>query len=224
MTTPHDQLAAHTATTVPLPSILSDSRRAEAIDHLHRYFGRLTNDSGWAGSRFERFLGGGDEIAVADRFVPADLVAVTLLSVQVPPRAALQLLEDRQREFATLLSRVPRALDLVDVDPSLIDEDWPAWQLWSQLKRLPGVGWVTAGKLLARKRPRLVPVYDSVVRDAVSPDGSFWTWLANALRADECALHRHLLSLRREAGIGDDISALRVFDVVVWMEHRYRQS
>ncbi|MGO1341166.1 MAG: DUF6308 family protein, partial [Cellulosimicrobium funkei] len=39
--------------------------------------------------------------------------------------------------------------------------------------------------------------------------------------AHDRALHRHLVSLRDEAGIGDDISALRVFDVVVWMHHRY---
>ncbi|MGO1338539.1 MAG: DUF6308 family protein, partial [Cellulosimicrobium funkei] len=41
------------------------------------------------------------------------------------------------------------------------------------------------------------------------------------VRGHDRALHRHLVSLRDEAGIGDDISALRVFDVVVWMHHRY---
>ncbi|PFG44796.1 hypothetical protein ATJ88_3533 [Isoptericola jiangsuensis] len=205
----------------PVPAILGRSRRDEAVRHLRCYFDTVTDGSGWTGSRFERFRGGGDAVDVADTFTADDLVAVTLLSVQVPPRSALWLLEDRAAEFAELLAAVPRDLDLVDVDPVDIHPDWPAWRLWTALTRLHGVGWVTAGKLLARKRPRLAPVYDSVVRGAVAPTGSFWAWLAAALRADDRALHRHLLSLRDEAAIGPDVSALRVFDVVVWMEHRY---
>ena len=30
-----------------------------------------------------------------------------------------------------------------------------------------GIGFVTAGKLMARKRPRLIPVYDDVVKCAL---------------------------------------------------------
>ncbi|QSE87134.1 hypothetical protein JWS14_49705 (plasmid) [Rhodococcus koreensis] len=39
-----------------------------------------------------------------------------------------------------------------------------------------------------------------------------------ALRADDAALHRRLLSIRKEAGLPDEISALRVFDVIAWMD------
>nr|WP_241769484.1 DUF6308 family protein [Rhodococcus opacus] len=39
-----------------------------------------------------------------------------------------------------------------------------------------------------------------------------------ALRADDAALHRRLLSIRGEAGLPAEISALRVFDVIAWMD------
>jgi hypothetical protein len=37
------------------------------------------------------------------------------------------------------------------------------------------------------------------------------------LRKNDGALHAQLLTLRDRAGIGADISALRVFDIVTWM-------
>lgn len=78
-----------------------------------------------------------------------------------------------------------------------------------------------AGKLLARKRPRLLPVYDKVVRCALGrPRPSFWLALYAALREDDRALHRQLLALRQVAGVPEAVSALRVCDVAVWMGHR----
>ncbi|MBW4818438.1 hypothetical protein KTN60_30655 [Rhodococcus qingshengii] len=43
-----------------------------------------------------------------------------------------------------------------------------------------------------------------------------------ALRADDAALHHRLLSIRGEAGLPDEISALRVFDVIAWMDGKNR--
>lgn len=205
--------------TLTVPAILTASRRDEAVDHLRRYFAPVAGTTGWAGSRFERLSGGGDRPETADRFMADDLVAVSLLSVNVPPHGAIQLLESRADEFAQLLAEIPRDLELVDVES--IPDGWAPSRLWEALHGIRGIGWVTAGKLLARKRPRLIPVYDTVVQAAVKPTASFWDALRAALRADDRALHRHLLSLRDEAGIGDDISALRIFDVVVWLHHRY---
>ena len=39
-----------------------------------------------------------------------------------------------------------------------------------------------------------------------------------ALRADDGALHRRLLSIRGEAGLAEEISVLRVFDVIAWVD------
>lgn len=83
-----------------------------------------------------------------------------------------------------------------------------------------GVDWVIARKLLARKRPRLLPVYDKVVRCALGrPRPSFWLALHAALREDDRALHHELLALRQVAGVPETVSALRICDVTVWMGH-----
>ena len=44
-----------------------------------------------------------------------------------------------------------------------------------------------------------------------------------ALRADDGALHHRLLSISEEAGLPREISALRVFDVIAWMDGKNRR-
>jgi hypothetical protein len=77
---------------------------------------------------------------------------------------------------------------------------------------------VTTSKLLARKRPRLLPVIDSVVKEMLKhpAKASFWLTLCAQLNADGGRLNDHLLAVREEAGFSS-ISVIRCFDVVVWM-------
>jgi hypothetical protein len=95
-------------------------------------------------------------------FTADDLVAVTFLSVQLGPLAAHVLLDERRSDFSELLEKIGPDHDLVD-EAEEIPADWPAWVLDKELMSLPEVGPTIASKLVARKRPRLVPVYDSVV-------------------------------------------------------------
>jgi hypothetical protein len=201
---------------IALPMALREEGRATAVELLRRYFGPVTAE-GFPGAQFERLGGGGDRPAVAHTITPEDLVAVGLLGVAVPPRAALAILEDRRLEISALLAEIPTGTDLADVDPTQITKGWPAWQLWDLLHGLDGMDAVVAGTLIARKRPRLIPVFDARVEDLLLPTSMLWVSLAEALRADDGALQARLLELREAAGLGSDISALRVFDVVVWM-------
>ncbi|PYC66752.1 hypothetical protein C7C46_30995 [Streptomyces tateyamensis] len=194
-----------------------------AVDDLRRYFGigGQPGSERFTGSRFEHLGGGGEAPPVADRVTAEDLVAVQTLSVTVPGRIALDLLEgDLGARLSQLLQAIPGGIDMVDADASLLGKDSPAGLAWRLLKSEEGVGWVIAGKVLARKRPRLLPVYDRVVRCAVGRPESFWLSLHSALREDDGALHRRLLGLRQAAGLPESVSALRVCDVVVWMGHR----
>ncbi|MEV0154245.1 DUF6308 family protein [Micromonospora sp. NPDC050686] len=50
--------------------------------------------------------------------------------------------------------------------------------------RVGGIGRFTAGKLFARKRSRLVPVYDSVVVCTFGTGSSVWEWLHGRLGAE----------------------------------------
>ena len=205
------------------PEALTDDDQGKAVAALRTYFGVDTGDP-FTGASFERLGGGGDRGEVRDVMTAEDLVAVTMLSVEVPARAALRILGPDGRKISDLLHEIPTALDLVDVAPELINESWPGWQIWTLLESMYGIGSVTAGKLVARKRPRLLPVYDSVVKKQVGPHDGFWRALTGDLQADDKALHRKLLNIRDDAGIGNDISALRVFDIVTWMIGRSGDS
>ncbi len=58
-----------------------------------------------------------------------------------------------------------------------------------------------ATKLIAGKRPRLYPIWDSAVSEALGAGRAHLNPVREALRADDAALHRRLLSIREEAGL-----------------------
>lgn len=195
----------------------------QAVVDLRRYFGigLPSGVAGFTGSRFEHLAGGGDRPEIADRVTAEDLIAVQTLSVTVPAPVALDLLEGHLgAQLSGLLHAIPRDIDMADAAAAVLADGSPADEAWHLLCDQRDVGWVIAGKLLARKRPRLLPVYDRVVRCAVGRPPSIWRALHAALREDDGALHRQLLELRQAAGLPKTVSALRVCDVAVWMSHR----
>ncbi|WP_328625630.1 DUF6308 family protein [Streptomyces sp. NBC_00353] len=211
-----------------IPEIYWDEEKGVRL--LVEYFTRRRSrgDLFYSGAHFERVGGGGDAQHVADRFDSNDLVAITTLSVSLEPHGAINLLTDPDGHWARLLSLIPRDARLENPgSDALIAEGGPAWELWERLagsKQHPskpdGSGPVVAGKLLARKRPHLIPIYDVRIKqlfERPKKDHSFWAALAAALRADNGALHNQLVRLRDKAAIGEDIGVLRVFDVIAWM-------
>lgn len=151
-----------------LPEELTAADTAPAVDLLSRYFHTTLDDGSptYTGARFETFQGGGDAPAVADTFTAADLVAVSLLSVDVPGAAALRILGDDADNLNRPLSRIPADRELRDAADDEIGPSSPAEQLWAVV-RSAGVGRVTTSKLLARKRPDLLPVIDTVVTEVL---------------------------------------------------------
>ncbi|MFJ5535427.1 DUF6308 family protein [Streptomyces sp. NPDC093261] len=209
----------------PLGHRLKELLGAErAVGDLRRYFGigMSPGEATFTGSRFEHLAGGGDRPEIADRITAEDLVAVQTLSVTVPASVALDILEGSLgAQLSGLLHDIPADVDMVDAEADVLAGGSPADRAWHLLCAQHGVDWVIAGKLLARKRPQLLPVYDKVVRCALGrPRPSFWLALHAALRADDRSLHRQLLALRQVAGVPQTVSALRVCDVAVWMGHR----
>lgn len=128
----------------------------------------------------EAVIGQTRDILCAD-----DLIAVTMVSVEVKPIAALVFSEEKSTEITQLLHQIPADLDLVDAS-NFFDRDSSAHRLWRLFGSELGIGWVTDGKLLARKRPHLVPVYDSVVKKAVRGGDSYWQPLSRALALTAC--------------------------------------
>lgn len=68
-----------------------------------------------------------------------------------------------------------------------------------------------------RERPRLVPIYDTVVGRVLNTNTVHRDPIREALRANGGALDERLRSIRSKAGLPDEISALRVLDVIAWM-------
>jgi hypothetical protein len=104
-----------------------------------------------------------------------------------------------------------------EVDEQEIADDSPAGKLWKSLEAVSGIGWVTAHKLCARKRPDLLPVYDRVVKAALQPRRKrFWLPLHATLQDNHEIIVR-LEQIKLLSGIPEEVSLLRVLDVAVWM-------
>jgi hypothetical protein len=204
-----------------LTRLLSDD---QARCDLRRYFG-VDLQKGmlppYEGGRFELLDGGGNRADTCNRFTASDVVALKLLSIDLPARVALDLLDGALGEEAgTLLAQIPASVNLWDAGAEdHVQKGGTADRLWRLLETQDGAGWVTAGKLLARKRPSLIPVYDNVVRCAFGWPQNVWTALREALRQDDSNLLATLNDLKQRAELPCQITPLRVLDVAVWMRH-----
>ena len=201
-----------------LPHRLASGDDQAAIDQVRVYQApseTLPGGVSHTGSLFDTWDGGGDRTEVRDRFTDADVSAGAMLSVSIPPRAIIELLSRQSGRLSELLAEIPYDLDLHEADATVIGPGSPAWQVWDSLNEIHGIGWVTANKLLARKRPRLLPVYDEVVREVVGDPENFWESLREALQADGKSLARRLRTIGAEAG-APHLSVIRVFDMIAW--------
>lgn len=190
-------------------------------DYVHR---PLHSDSPgsrpyFAGARFESFAPEVDP----NRICPEDVLAVGLLDVPFPSQAILALLGDDADEAARLLRAIPTDLSFTDADDQHdLGRSSPAWQLWDLVHRNFDVGATRTSKLLARKRPHLIPIQDSVVRTRLSfDDDNYWTQLRAVW--DE-PLVQSLHAIRRAAGLDGQFSDLRVFDIVIWRDQAEPQD
>ncbi len=180
-----------------------EANAKQIVEDYDRYFTSFT------GRWFEHFGSVGDP----NRFDASDLVAVETLSVQVPTEAAAKLLVTEPDRFNELLRQIPLSVDIWDASRETL-QDGPAAELHTLLRTLPGVDWVIAGKLLAAKRPRLIPILDNKVKDLLQPPTSrFWISMWDEL-SDES---RRVTVAQVCADAPADVSLLRRIDVALWM-------
>lgn len=154
----------------------------------------------------------------------SDWLAVTLLDVDTPARAfrGIQHDEERRREIEgglTYLEDVPlvdaadETLDRADEIYRLIRYDDPA------AKTTWGMGPARTSKLLARKRPELVPIVDRRIKRWFGRPRYVWAPMRAALRSRTetgeryfDALDRHL----RRDPLTRSLTVLRAMDVAAW--------
>ncbi|MGA4669601.1 DUF6308 family protein [Propionibacteriaceae bacterium Y1923] len=202
--------------TVTLTASLEPDAQEQAVAVLQRYF----HPGGkFAGSRWDTFDPSGTRAASANTFTADDLMACSLLSAPMKEKAVVALLLDRRREFEVLLQDIGPDRDFITVETTEGPEYAPVRALYGALTSIDGIGQTRATKLLARKRPRLVPIVDDVIWEKVFNFAPYqWQPLHEALRADDCALWNRLISLREDAGLSPAVPVLRIFDVLAWMD------
>ncbi len=141
-----------------------------------------------------------------------DLLAVTLLDITWRPQVIRVLLGSHGQQLSQLLAAIPQDTDLWDAGD---DTRRRIDILWDALTAIEGIGTASATKLLARKRPRLCPISDSVVIKAVGVPHRTWDVLRCLLQ--DPAARAQIEALRPAAAAG--ASLLRILDVALWVSH-----
>lgn len=166
----------------------------------------------FTGSSFEK-------IPVADQFsiTAEDIVAVSMLSVDIPARCSEWILGTGQQSIRYLLEQIPLDADITTFE-SLTERTGPTWQLWDLLINFSGMGRTKTSKLLARKRSRLIPIYDSVVANALGiertdNDWELWQRFMKDVGVSE---FRNAVQNTHAQYLSD----LRIIDIVIWMKEQ----
>jgi len=192
-------------------------RRTEAVGALEEYFKLYT------GSWFERLADNSNPNVITER----DVLAVSTLNVDIPASTTIWLLNDGAPQVTALLSLIPAEQAIWDPEADLT-ENGPAWKLWNLLgkKKWPNDGQATQmgttkiSKLLAVKRPNLVPVEDKYIRKAVfggvEPDNYWDPWTLLHRSDDGGALRSVAEEVRTESKVPETLPILRVIDIAIW--------
>ena len=177
---------------------------------LQRYFNPDGPNGGFAGRWFEYFSIRSDPMHLDAN----DVAAAAALSVPLDGRA-LSSLFARAGELDELLRHSPtRATPLWEVDEAVLAAGSPLWSAYDLLRSIPGVGYVRASKLLACKRPNLVPIRDTVVEQLLGAGTSWWRPWRDVVSNERL---RTAVDALTPSAVPDGTSLLRRLDVILWM-------
>jgi len=185
------------------PRIVQLLEHSSTKNLVHRYF-NPQGDEPFAGTLFHT-LGNNDP----SHFGNDDLLSLNLLD---EPVTARQIEKLTLGEFDILLQNLCELSDITDLDGEPYE---PANKIWGALSEIYGFGPTRVAKLLARKRPKLIPIRDSIVNEQLQITGySWWRSLAASMRDPRI---KELLKDLSPAQDECDVSPLRVLDVAIWM-------
>lgn len=160
-----------------------------------------------------------------DVITPSDLLAVTLMGELYPPKAVRGLLSagPLREKVSRLLSEIPADLEIWEASAEeLHSEDAAPVRLWRELDAFPYVGSTKVSKLLARKRPRLIPIYDRWIEKKVAPISDYWRVYYEFL--SDSSARRKVDELRPDRMTAKELPTLRVLDTAVWMRYSTGRS
>ena len=217
---------------VEVPEILRDlSENSDAAKLLKSYYYSTsqTRRALFSGSRFNTLGHSAAGDAKPDEFCPADIAAVLCLGVRLKGDAVVDLLECRKDAVRKHLGELRQDADLWDPDQVDIEQKGGhASELWRLLREVVDIGPVKTSKLMARKRPRLIPIYDKWVGSVLRLESSegYWTKYRDLMLTEEdgVPLHVRLQDLIVEAGLSEAVTPLRACDVILWYWANRRQG
>ena len=193
---------------------LEEADGSYAKSSLEAYFFKYA----FTGSSFETFCG-----KEPDNFTAQDIVAVSMLSVNIPPSASRWILGDGKKKLNLLLQEIDQKLS-IDSPEADLTKGSTAWELWKSIHVLWGVGETKASKLLATKRPFLFPIYDQHVAKALqlSPE-KYWQPWQEFMRSRNGEKASKMIGQIAQSLDKPHLSTLRLLDIVIWMQqHGYK--
>ena len=151
-----------------LPDILSEENVDKAAEILQRYYLGKDEKTGLlsTGSSFDGWAGGGDTPEDRDRITDSDFVAVSMLSVKVPAKAAVGLADPTVAARITeLLAKIPTDTKMSDLTPeeaqATLGKGSPSYDLWHILRADGAPRWdvgpTIASKIMAPQAPKPHP-------------------------------------------------------------------
>lgn len=188
-----------------------------ARDLLIEYFHGTNGTRAYSGARFDTF--GSNP---PDRVVSDDLIAVSLLNGRIRQHGPIRLLETDADKISEALAGIRTDLDLHEIaERAEIGPGSAGWKLWNLLREGgegSGLGRVATSKVLARKRPRLFPIWDRRIGRywGLENPSRHWEVVRSFLRA-EPNLIGFLRQVGEAANIPEGTSVLRTLDVLLWM-------
>ena len=198
---------------------LSDVKRSASLLEAYLNHGIFSGAMWDPSAQRRRGIGARDVIDVEDLFGP------TLLSAPIRRSAGKEILE-RSASITGHLRAIPIDLTLWYADAAIVDEGLRhARALMNELQSIPYIASTRASKLVAAKRPDLVPIWDREVSRALGaprkmPWVEYWAAWRQALDTELVAKTRQIAA----ATSHPCLSPLRVMDIVVWMDKKGWES
>lgn len=205
-----------------ITSTLNDTDQDTALTYLRKYY--LEKNPFYTGSQFETLEAHNN---TENRITASDIIAVATLNTPIKRKGTMGILITEAEEINDTLAKIPNMpIGTLTSDEfnRYLGRESSAMKLWRTLRRTgrPSdekwqMGPTRVSKLMARKRPHLIPINDSVINRVIDkrPSENDWKLWWEALRNNDSLEER--ASVLRAAIGRPELATLRVFDVVLWM-------
>jgi len=187
-------------------------------DHARGLLGAYLTPWLFTGSLWDPAIERRLDSAARDLIDVEDLYSPTLLSAPIR-RSAGQAIIKRADEISGHLSGIDPEITLWHPNSEKVNAALDcAERLTEKLVSVGDVGWTKASKLVAAKRPRLIPIWDKQVSRALGADKMSWQQYWRAWRR---ALTSEVVDELHELAINlghPNLSPLRTIDIILWMD------